>query len=285
MDITNYPILPWKAGRKLSDDDVIRMKLRLDVIPAGTVVWNEDPKHHAFWLDTIRKDRKGWFNEADELVYIEDCANRAMYPRPEFSYDGPLYQLVERPDDEAVPAPTPEQGGGGANNGSSELSNGSGFRMWGWLGDLWNGLGNLLLFLAALALLALLGALAYLFWRWLADWVQGGGSRNNPPPPAPAPPVQQAVPPAPRPTPPATPPVTAVTTQTEKGAPAVVPQPRATWAQYGPYDHIEDIEDAGKNGYFVNVTENGEALRLGPFHHARTENAGSEGEYLWAQTN
>jgi len=256
MDLERYPIL----GRKLTPEEVIRMRLRLDVVPPGTVLFNEDPKHRAFWFDTIRKERRVWRNEASEIVYIEDCGNRAMKPLPYSICPTSVVCAGPHIAPAARTTPASDNVVGNADGG---------YNMPEWIRLLWHGLGNLLLFLLALALLAVLLALAYFLARLLYDLVRRGGQAPANPQPQPVVPVrprhfgprpvQPVVGPAPAPPPP--------------------PIPVARFHRYGPYDHISN-DNAGAEGFRVTGYNGDQEIPLGTFQWAGTENAGDRGEFV-----
>lgn len=261
MDLERYPIISRRPNRKLTESEVMGMRLRLSMVPAGTVLHNEDPTHHAFWLDTMRKERKVWVNEAGEVVYIEDCGNRAMVPIP--------YPICPANVVCAGPhlATTATTGDGTSGNNNTQGAS-SGYRISEWIRSLWNGLLNLLMLLAILALIAVLLALAYLLGRELYQVIRyGWGAPRQPQPVVPAVPVRPrhfgphpvVAGPAPAPPPP--------------------PIPAATFQRYGPYDHIA-IDNAGAQGYRVTGYTGDQETPLGVFQWAETENAGDRGEYV-----
>lgn len=258
MDFQQYPIL----GRKLTEADVMRMKLRLDVVPAGTVLWNEDHNHRAFWLDTMRKERKVWVDQFGAVVYIEDCGNRAMSP----------IRVPKCPDRVVCPGPHLAVLGGAAGTGNTPaaaLSPDPGGRRgdwdFGWLGDI-------LLFLLGLALLALaVFALAWLIRELVNGYRRGGGvgPRSRP---APIPGVVRPRHFGPRS-------VQLVFGPVPAPAPPPPPVPVAEFRRFGPFDHIS-IDDAGAGGYRVTGYNGDQEVPLGTYRWAETENAQDRGEFV-----
>jgi hypothetical protein len=64
-------------------------------------------------------------------------------------------------------------------------------------------------------------------------------------------------------------------------AAAAATEPQENFRRFGPYDHIQII-DQGVNGeQVIGYHADGRAVELGTFKDVQTENAGAPGEYVW----
>jgi len=172
MNLEQFPVL----GHKLTQDEQIRLKLRLARLEKDQVCFNENRRRHAFPAEVVKADTLVWVDKEGTVRYLESCGNRA--------------ELVEQSTKPVTT--TPIVSAGGATN--NEKSKGLGF---GWLLDAILGLLALGLLLA---ILMLIGAGLY----WLYKQLYNLFNR----PTTPAPPIP-ATPPVVAPTPsPTTPPET-----------------------------------------------------------------------------
>lgn len=286
MDIGRYPILPPRPNRRLTEAEVRDMGLHRETRPAGTVLWNEIPGSRHFALDTLRTTRGVWVNEAGEVVYIEDCANRAMDPMTPLSYptDGPLYsRSVNDANGGGILGGGPVADNPSATDGNS-AADGNGSWIPGWVRSFFGGIGTLLgglfgilddllwlLLIIALGLM-LIGAIVSL-WEWLMRQLRGGTA-----PAAPVTPVAQVVPPTPGrrrhfgPRPAAAPAAT----------PVAPPEPVATFRRFGPYDDVQ-VNNAGADGFQVTAYNGDQEIPLGVFQWAEVEPTPDGREFVIVQ--
>ncbi len=273
MDIQQYPIIQRATkGRKLTAAEANRMGLHQRIAPAGTVLWNEDPRAKAFWLDTLDKDRMVWVNEADEIVYIVDCGNRAMEPKKKQSC--PSDVTCPGPHLASSPGSNPGTGNVATNGGSGFLGITPARSEGGFLNGLWNMMKDLFWLLLSLLLIILMVAIALWILREVVRWLQGSGGRHYPVPaplPMPAPrPSRLRRPMGPRPA-------------TPVAAPVATPLPESSFQRFGPYDHVA-LDNDGEAGFRVTGFNGDQEIPLGSYRWAETENAGTSGEYVWVMT-
>jgi len=257
MDLEQFPIM----GRKLTQDDQIRLGLRLAQTEEEQVLLNEDRRTHAFRADVVRMGTKVWVDRYGDVRYIESCGNRAEAPVPQVVCPRSVTCKGPHPDAEAGEVLATAVVDDNTKAGGSWSLN--------WLGDAVRWLLGLALLLA---LGILLGWLLYRLFRWMMEWA----TLPVVTPVMPVPPMSPVVQPLPVVVPhtPRVPPI----------PPVVVPvapvAPVRTTRHYGPFKAVE-VEDRGVAGYRV-LGDNSE---IGVFTgRVTTEDAGRDGHYVVVTT-
>lgn len=266
MDIVKYPIMP--ANHRLTVAEIAKYELRPVRLDKDVVVYNYSTSDRAFWLDTLKTGELVLADANGEPVYKEDCGNRVA---------------IIKPCPACMPTmPTPVTLPATAGNVGDNTDGGGGYAMPGWLRSLWHGLGNLLLFLLACALIALLLALAYLFARWLADMIRnsGGSSGGQRFPPPPVTRMNQQVAEQPRQGQPAV-------ARPDQDAPPLGVGPAGdglVWRQHGPFQMVS-VTNAGRRGQrVIGYHRDGRNEDFGVVADVYTEDRGADGHTVWLLT-